>query len=645
MPRSPYISEELYNQVQKVPQEPGVYLWKDKQGAVLYVGKAKLLRNRMRQYIMGQDERAKIPLMMKQVASFDYVVTANEVESLILEVNLIGQFSPPFNVDYRDDKSFPFIAVTMGDVYPGIKYTREKRKPETRYFGPYTDARSARETVDTLRRIIPFCRCTCAEWKRLVAHGGKPLDRPCFDSHIGLGPGACTGAISPEEYQVNVERVIRFLSGHHDELEDELKEAMHEAAANLDYEAAARYRNRIAAIEGIREKQVMVADASLNLDVIGFFREETIAGAYVLAIRDGRVLYGNEFTLDKGFDIVEDELVSGFLTKYYLTASHTPQEIVLEYLPEDKEPLEEWLKARRVEQGHRATKVRLTKPARGIKHELLEMATRNARHHLMRFMMRTRYADERINQALVQLESALALDKPPMRIESFDISTLHGTHSVGSMVVFAQGQKDGASYRRFKIRLDSGEANDVAMMREMLARRFAPERVKDEAFGALPDLLLIDGGKPQLNVVTKVLSELGLDIAVAGLAKADEELWTTWADAPIILPDGSASLYLVKQIRDEAHRFAIAYHRQLRDKAMTASILDEVVGLGEKRRKALLKHFASMKRLRTATVDEIAQIPGITPAIASDVYGILHLEDDTSISSGKGEKDGEETIR
>ena len=630
MPRFSYIKEELYDQIQKVPQEPGVYLWKDKEGNVLYVGKAKLLRNRMKQYIMGQDERAKIPLMMRQVDSFDYVVTANEVESLILEVNLIGQFNPPYNVDYRDDKSFPFIAVTMGDVYPGIKYTREKRRPDTKYFGPYTDARSARETVDTLRHIIPFCRCTCAEWKRLRAQGGKPLNRPCFDSHIGLGPGACSGAISPEEYQENVARVLRFLSGNHDELEKELKASMNEAAADLDFEAAARYRNRLSAIEAIREKQVMVADASLNLDVVGFFREETVAGAYVLIIRDGRVLYGNEFTLDKGFDIDEDELISGFLTKYYATASHTPQEIVLEHVPEDKEALEEWLKQRREEQGHRAKKVVLAAPTRGVKRELLEMATRNARHHLMRFMMRTRYADERINQALIQLESALALDRAPLRIESYDISTLHGTHSVGSMVVFSQGKKDGNAYRRFKIRLDTGEANDVAMMREMLSRRFSPERMQDKTFGEMPDLLLIDGGKPQLNIVTKVLEELGIDVPVAGLAKADEELWTTWADRPIILPDGSPSLYLVKQIRDEAHRFAITYHRKLRDKAMTASILDEVVGLGEKRRKALIRHFGSLKKLRAASKEEIEKVNGIPTAVADDVYGILHLQDSSS---------------
>lgn len=627
MPRSSYISQELYDQVQKVPQEPGVYLWKDKDGNVLYVGKAKLLRNRMRQYIMGQDEREKIPLMMSQVTSFDYVVTSSETESLILEVNLINQFTPPYNVDYRDDKTMPFIAVTTGDIYPSIKYTREKHREGTRYFGPYTDARAARETVEVVRRIIPFCRFTCPEWKRLIAHGGKPLDRPCFDSHIGLGPGACCGAITPEEYAKSVRRVIHFLSGHQEELEAELTESMNAAAADLDFESAARYRNRIAAIQSIREKQVMVADDALNLDVVGFFREETIAGVYVLIIRDGRVLYGNEFTLNKGLDITQDELVSGFLTKYYATASHVPREVVLEHRPEDASVLEEWLKTRREEQGNRATKVKLTVPQRGIRAEILEMANRNARHHLMRFMMRTHYADSRINEALVQLESALALDKPPLRIESYDISTLHGTHSVGSMVVFSQGQKDTAAYRRFKIRLDAGEANDVAMMREMLSRRFAPQRRSDEVFGSLPDLLLIDGGKPQLGVVTKVLGELGLSIPVAGLAKAEEELWTTWSEEPIILPDGSASLYLVKQIRDEAHRFAITYHRLLRDKAMTVSILDEVVGLGEKRRKALIKHFGSVKKLRAATLEEIYEVNGIPEPVARDVYGILHLSD------------------
>lgn len=619
--------ERLKQQVKSVPTEPGVYLWKSASGEVLYVGKAKSLRVRMRQYLTGQDERIKIPMMLEQVESFDYVVTANEVESLILEVNLIQQFSPYYNVDYRDDKSFPFIAVTMSDPFPGIKYTREKHRKGTRYFGPYTDARAARETLETVRRVIPLCRCTCVEWKRLTAAGGAPLSRPCFDSHIGLGPGACVGAVTQEEYAQNVERVVRFLSGHHDELEVELKQSMADAAADLDYENAARFRNRLQAIESIRSKQAMVADSSLALDVIGFYREETITGAYVLIVREGRVLYGNEFTLDKGMNISPEELVSGFLLKYYAQASHIPQEIAVDVLPEDKAVIEEWLSGLRVEQGLRATKVKITAPLRGIKHELVEMATRNARHTLLRFMVRTHYSDQRLNEALLQLESALALPAPPLRIECYDISTLHGTNSVGSMVVFTHGQKDPGKYRRFKIRLDEGEANDVAMMREMLTRRFAKAKSEDTRFASHPDLIIVDGGKPQLNAVNRVLEELGVSVTVAGLAKREEELWTDWSDAPIILPNGSASLYLVKQIRDEAHRFAIEYHRLLRGKAMTVSILDEVSGLGPKRRKALLKEFGSLAKLRKATLQEITDSGVVPAAVASDVYHILHIDE------------------
>lgn len=619
--------ERLKTEVASVPTEPGVYLWKSAKGEVLYVGKAKSLRTRMRQYLTGQDEREKIPLMLEQVESFDYVVTTNEVESLILEVNLIQQFSPHYNVDYRDDKSFPFLAVTTGDPFPGIKYTREKHRPGTRYFGPYTDARAARETLETVRRVIPLCRCMCVEWKRLTSAGGTPLSRPCFDSHIGLGPGACVGAISQEEYAKNVERVISFLSGNHSELEAELRQSMTQAAQELDYENAARFRNRIQAIESIRAKQAMVADASLALDVIGFFREETITGAYVLIVREGRVLYGNEFTLDKGMNIPSDELVSGFLLKYYAQASHIPQEIAIQSTPEDKTIIEEWLTRLRAEQGHRATKVRITLPQRGVKHELVEMAARNARHTLLRFMVRTHYSDQRLNEALLQLESALALPAPPLRIECFDISTLNGTNSVGSMVVFTHGQKDPANYRRFKIRAEMGEANDVAMMREVLLRRFSNTRATDARFASHPDLIIVDGGKPQLNAVNKVLEELGIKVAVAGLAKREEELWTEWSDEPIILPDGSSSLYLVKQIRDEAHRFAIEYHRLLRTKAMTVSILDEVAGLGPKRRKALLKEFGSLAKLRKATLSEIIDSRIVPAAVGSDVYHILHIDE------------------
>lgn len=613
VPPYPSIAEQLAS----VPDAPGVYLWKDAAGSVLYVGKAKSLRKRMRQYTSGTDEREKIPLMMEQVASYDYVVTTTEVESLILEKNLIQQFHPPFNVDYRDDKSYPFIALTLDDPYPAIKFTREKHRPGTRYFGPYTDARAARETIDTVRRIVPICRATCAEWKRVNAKDGAPSGRACFDFHVGLGPGPCVGEITTEDYAVNVATIERFLSGKHDDLEQELGRQMRAAAADLDFEAAARFRNRLEAVAAIRERQKVVSSRPLNMDVIGFFREETVAGVHVFVVREGRVLYGNEFVLDKGLDVPMAELVEGFLLRYYAEVPDTPRELVLPELPGASELVAAWLTEQR------GTKVTLTVPQRGEKADLLKLAERNAQHTLMRFKVRTRYDEERLNAALLQLESALALPAPPLRIECYDISTLHGTHSVASMVVFTNGRADNKNYRRFRVRLDSGEANDVAMMGEVLRRRFAPERMADGRFGSRPGLVIVDGGKPQLNAAAEVLAELGLDIPLAGLAKREEELFVTWADEPVVLPSGSPSLYLVKRVRDEAHRFAIEYHRQLRGKAMTASVLDDIEGVGPTRKKALLKHFGGIKRLREASADEIAAVKGIPREVAEEVAAVL----------------------
>lgn len=617
---------ELLQQLSHVPEEPGVYMWKDARGTVLYVGKARALRRRMKQYVMGHDSRERIKLMMESVDSFEYVVTKTESESLILEVNLIHQFDPQYNVFFKDDKSFPFIAITLSDPFPGIKFTREKRREGTRYFGPYTDSRAARETIDALRRAIPLCRCTCPEWKRVTQKGGQALDRPCFDSHIGLGPGVCTGDITQSEYAEHVEKTLTFLSGQHDALEDELEMAMREASAELDFELAARYRNRIEALATMRQKQTIVSDVSLNLDVIGIHREETIAGAYVLVVRDGRVMYGNEFVLNQGRDTDFDELIAGFLMRYYGETASVPPEVIVEQLPQDTTLIEGWLSQLREQSGYRKRRVKLTAPSRGLKVRLLTMANQNARHSLLRFKVRSRYDDERINAALVQLESALALDTPPYRIECYDISTLHGTHSVGSMVTFVNGkpQKDG--YRRFKVRLGFDEANDVAMMREVLMRRFGPGRADDARFGELPNLIIIDGGKPQLNAALSALDEVGVAIPIAGIAKREEELWLPWSNQPVVLPTGSESLHLIKQVRDEAHRFAIEYHRLLRSKAMTTSVLDEVVGVGPKRRKQIIKHFGSFAKLRQASEEAIIAVPGLPEEIARDIYALLHLE-------------------
>lgn len=620
---------DLREQLKGVPEAPGCYLWKNAQGEILYVGKAVDLRARMMQYVSGQDERLKIPFMMEQVASFDYIVVNNETESLVLEKNLIQQYNPPFNVDYRDNKSYPFIAITKSAAYPAIKFTREKHKSGTRYFGPYTDARAARETIDTVRRIVPICAVSCEQYRKMtrMIEAGRwptPDDKACFAYHIGKGTGPCCAAITPEEYAPLVARVERFLAGERDEFVGELEAEMKEAAVELDFEHAARARDRLEAIKALQEKQKAVLSRPLNIDVIGFFREETIAAAHVFVVRNGRIIISNDFVLDKGLNVPEADLVGQFLSKYYDQTSELPHEVVIaEHLPEEAtRPLEQWL-TERLASPHGA-KVHVVVPERGERSQLLELAALNAKHALMRHKMRTRYDEERLDLALLQLESALALPEPPMRIECFDISTIHGNYSVASMVVFTNGKPDKSQYRRFKIRKEYGEANDFAMMSEVLRRRYAPERMADERFGSRPDLLILDGGKPQLTAAINELSELGLDIPMAGLAKKDEELYVPWDDTgPVVLPSGSPSLYLVKHVRDEAHRFAITFHRELRDKGMVASILDDVPGLGPKRRKQLLKHFGSVKRMREASLEEIEAVPGIPKQVAEDLYAVI----------------------
>lgn len=620
----------IAEQVAQVPTDPGCYLWKDASGQVIYVGKAKNLRARMRQYVTLQDDRQKIPLMMQLVASFDYIVVDNEHEALVLERNLIGQYHPYFNVDYKDDKSYPYIAITKGDVFPAIKYTREKHRPDTRYFGPYTDSRAARATIDTLRKVCPICSASCTEWKRvrrLLEKSPQDADliglicaqkgRPCFDYHVGRGPGVCAGMIDADSYAKNVRRVERFLSGQRRDLIADLKEEMSAAAAELDFERAGRVKRRLEVIDGLDDRQQVVFPTSVDIDVIGFYREETIAGACVFVVREGRTQRTCEFILDKGFDVSEEELIEGFVKRYYDETADIPAEVAVACELEDGEMIGEWLTSKR------GRVCRLHRPQRGEKHHLLETAQRNARHALLRYMMRTGYADDRTNQALLQLESALALPAPPLRIECFDISTIHGRFTVASMVVFTNGSADKSQYRRFKIRAELDEANDFVSMQEVLGRRYAPERMADERFGSRPDLLVVDGGKPQLTAALTQLEELGLDIPVCGLAKADEEVFVPWDETPVVLPTGSASLYLIKQVRDEAHRFAITFHRELRDKAMTVSILDEVEGIGPRRKKDIMKHFGSMKRLREASVDEIAAVKGVSEDVARALYDTL----------------------
>ena len=622
----------IKRELASVPALPGVYLWKDRSGQVIYVGKAKQLRARMRQYVNYQDERAKIPLLVDQIDSFDYIVAENEHESLVLEKNLINQHSPYFNADFKDDKSYPFIALTKGDVFPAIKYTRERHKAHTQYFGPYTDSRAARTMVDIARRVVPLCATSCAEWRRMERklERGEPgayldctVERPCFDAHVGLGPGACCGRIAPEDYAQNVKKIERFLSGQHREFLDELAAEMEEAAAELDFERAGRIKARIDTINSLTDKQHAVSSRNLNADVVGLFREETIAGVHVFMIREGRIINSNEFVLNRGKDVPDEDLLHNFLLRYYDTTTSIPHEVIVREAPEDAPAMEAWL-TEKLASPHGA-KVRFSAPSRGEKADLVAMAETNAKHTLMRYMVRTNYEDKRINDALLQLESALALEAPPMRIECFDISTIHGSYTVASMVVFTNGKPDKNQYRRFRIKTPLDEANDFLSMQEVLGRRYAPERMADERFGAKPDLIILDGGKPQLSAALEMFDEMGIDdIALAGLAKRDEELFVPWQDTgPVVLPGGSASLYLVKRVRDEAHRFAITYHRELRGKGMTASILDDVVGMGPVRKKALLKHFKSFRNLKAATLEEIKAARVVPDEVAEELYRVL----------------------
>ena len=631
----------IKRELDEVPALPGVYLWKNLAGEVVYVGKAKQLRARMRQYLNFQDERAKIPLLVEQIHTFEYIVVQNEHESLVLEKNLIKQHSPFFNADFKDDKSYPFIAITKGDVFPAIKYTREKHRKDTRYFGPYTNSRAARDLVDIARRVVPLCAHSCSDWRGLARRMDKARERgesdlsmelllgaggsikPCFDAHVGLGPGACCGQITPEQYAENVRRIERFLSGHHGEFIDELMDEMSEAAAELDFERAGRIKARIDTINSLTDKQNAVSARNLDADCIGFFREETVAGVHVLVIREGRIINSNEFVLNRGSDIPDQDLVRGFLLRYYDATESIPHEVILATLPEDAEAMSSWL-TEKLGSAHGA-KVRFASPKRGEKADLVRMAETNAKHTLMRYKVRTNYDDKRINDALLQLESALALDAAPMRIECFDISTIHGSYTVASMVVFTNGKPDKNQYRRFKIKTPLDEANDFLSMQEVLRRRYCAERMEDERFGSKPDLIILDGGKPQLSAALAMFEELGIDdIAICGLAKRDEELFVPWQDTgPVVLPGGSASLYLVKQVRDEAHRFAITFHRELRGKGMTASILDDVAGLGPVRKKALLKHFKSFKALRQAELEDIKAARLVPEEVAEELYRVL----------------------
>ncbi len=602
-----------------LPDKPGVYLMKDAEGRVLYVGKAKSLRSRVRQY-WGTGRSAaplRIESSIERVADVEVTLTDTVSEALLLEANLIKRYQPRFNVRLKDDKSYPFIKITLADDFPRIERTRKLPNDGSRYFGPYASASSVDESMNLIRRIFPFRTCTIA-----IREGARALDRPCLLYHIKRCQGPCIEAISKAEYAADIEQVTLFLEGHQEQVSAALYADMEAAADGLEFERAAALRDKIRAIERTMESQKMAGFAKRRLDVLGFARSGKEAAVQLFAIRDGKTLNRDIFLLENVADVPDEEALASFVKQYYARAGSIPPRVLVPFdLPETAE-LTEFLASRA------DRRVAITVPRRGEGRKLMALAARNAAETLEREQVRWLADQGKTERALDELADALGLAAPPARIECYDISTIQGTNTVGSMVVFEDGQPRSGAYRRFRIKGVSGQ-DDFASHQEVLRRRF--RRALDSGEGSaeqlrwrLPDLVIIDGGKGQVSAAREMLDELGLhDLPMAGLAKQREELFLPGHSEPIVLPATSSALYLLQRLRDEAHRFAITYHRQLRAKAATRSALDDLAGVGPARKRALLRVFGSSRGLRNATVDEMAAVPGIGAAMASRIRAHL----------------------
>src|SRR6187549_306140 len=613
------MNPQLQATLAKLPTKPGVYLLKDARGVVLYVGKAQNLRNRVRQY--WQKSRGLQPLRieyeMDRVADVEYTMTDSVSEALLLEATLIKRHQPRFNVRLKDDKSYPFIKVTLGDDFPRIERTRKLPADGSRYFGPYASASSVDEAMNLVRRLFPFRTCTID-----IKDGKRALARPCLLYHIKRCQGPCIEAIDRASYRRDIAQVELFLEGNADALVAGLRHEMGFAAEQQQYEKAAVVRDKIRSIERTMESQKMAAFARTELDLAALARKDDQAAVQLFVVRNGKMLGRDVFFLDAPRDTADDEVLESFLQQYYARATSVPREVLVPRSLADTADLEAFLTLKR------GSIVRLRTPQRGEKRELLELAVRNAQEALAREAARWLADEGRTLGALQELAGALNLPGPPMRIECYDISNFQGAQSVGSMVVFEEGRPRTGEYRRFRIRTVEG-SNDFASHQEVLRRRFSraksgEEGIEEERRWSMPDLVIIDGGKGQVAAAKEVLDELGLhDLPLAGLAKEREELFLPGASVPIVLPKTSPALYLVQRLRDEAHRFAITYHRSLRDKRTVRSAFDDLPGVGPKRKRELLKVFGSIKRVREAPVDQIASVPGISRALAERIKATL----------------------
>ena len=615
---------DFSERLKATPAKPGVYLMRDKSGEVLYVGKAAGLRHRVSSYFApSANLPRKISNMVARVADYEYIVTESESEALILECNLIKEHQPPYNARLKDDKSYPFIKIDVSEDFPQVYITRRVNKDGSRYFGPFASAGSVRRTLSLLKKLFPYRSCT----KTITGTDA----RPCLDFHIHRCVGPCIGAVDKREYAEVIDQVVLFLEGKTNKVVGSIKKRMFEAADSLEFEKAAVLRDQLTAIEKVNEGQKVLHLTSENADVIATAPGPREAWVEVFFIRQGKLIGRDNFLMAGTQGDEPDKILTAFVKQFYDATPYVPPRILVQHHLEEPDGIVKWLREKR--QGS----VRVHVPQRGEKRRLIEMVAENAAQGLEQLRVKQLSDTAAMDAAMSELQEALSLPYPPKRIECYDISNIQGTNSVGSMVVFEDAKPKKAHYRRFKIKSVEG-VDDYSMMREMLTRRFKrlaqsrrtqdadspaePNRKKDggNSWGIVPDLVLIDGGKGHLGAALQVFLELGInDIPLASLAKENEELFIPMMSEGIVLPRNSQGLYLVQRARDEAHRFAITFHRERRSKKSVKSALDLVPGIGPKRKRMLIRRFGSLRGVSNASIEEIAAVPGMTMSLARSV--------------------------
>ncbi|MBC7260017.1 MAG: excinuclease ABC subunit UvrC [Chloroflexi bacterium] len=615
------IAEAFRAKLDALPTAPGVYIMRNAERRVIYVGKAVNLRSRVRSYFQESAQASsKIRRLVSEVADLEFIVTATELEALVLECNLIKEHRPRFNVRLKDDKRYPYIKIHWQDPFPRVEVTREMRQDGARYYGPFADVGAVRQTLDLLRRIFPYLTCT-----REIT--GKD-SRACLYYHIKRCSGPCIGAISQEDYRATIHQICLFLEGKTERVQEQLRAQMKAAAERLDYERAAFIRDQIAAVQRVVERQRVVTRARADEDIIAFARADGDTCVQVFFIRDGKLIGRESFLLDGVEDDHPSHILGSFVKQFYDEAAYVPPQIVLPDELDERLVVESWLRQKR---GHR---VAVRVPRRGEQKALVEMASRNAAETLAHLRAQWQADEAKWAAALAELQQALGLPEPPTRMECYDISNIQGASATGSMVVFVKGIPRKSDYRRFRIKTVEG-ADDFAMMTEVLRRRLLRLKsaeskeprlpgARPDSFALKPDLIVVDGGKGQLNAARRVMEELGVgDIALAALAKEREEVFVPDRPDPLPLPADSQASFLLQRLRDEAHRFAVAYHRTIRQRTGLASSLDQIPGIGPRRRKALLTRFGSLDGIRRASVEELAAVPGMTRELAERVKDLL----------------------